>query len=183
MSILVDHEIEDYGIVSPHLPALVEQGVISYGPTSMGYDCRLGAVFRAALSGWPINPKHAQLSFEDGVFQCDHSFELQPGSFLLGVTVERFTMPDNVIGIAVGKSTYARCGLQVNVTPLEPGWEGYLTLELSNPTKNPIRIYPGEGIIQVMFFRSESVPAVTYRSRGGKYMDQPAEPILPRVKR
>ena len=183
MSILVDHEIEDYGIVSPHLPALVEQGVISYGPTSMGYDCRLGTAFRGVLPGWSIDPKDAPSSFEDGVFQCDQSFELQPGSFLLGVTIERFTMPDNIIGIAVGKSTYARCGLQVNVTPLEPGWRGYLTLELSNPTKNPIRIYPGEGIIQVIFFRAESVPAVTYLARGGKYMDQPAEPILPRIKR
>jgi dCTP deaminase len=106
--------------------------------------------------------------------------EVPPGDFLLGELVEYIEMPEDVVGIAVGKSTYARVGLIANVTPLEPGWKGYLTVELSNTGKRPVLIYPGEGILQVVFHRAQTRPETTYADKGGKYQNQSGV-TLPRV--
>lgn len=156
--------------------------VISYGLSSFGYDLRLGEELK--LFGWDtqsIDPKERPMPTVQPLLH-DHSlngpfYVLKPGDYALGVSVERIIMPPNVHGLCVGKSTYARCGLHVNMTPVEAGWEGHLTLELSNPTNHPIRVYPDEGICQIMFFEGEE-PKVTYADRAGKYQNQPAE-IVP----
>ena len=146
-----------------------EKKVVSWGLSSFGYDARLANEFKVLYRGYldPKNPHTAVWSDEvsDGVMV------IAPHGFVLARTVERFKMPDDVMAICVGKSTYARNGLIVNVTPLEPGWEGHVTLELSNTTDLPSVVYVGEGIAQFVFYRGER-PSVTYSDRGGKYMNQ-----------
>ena len=149
------------------------QKIISYGLSSFGYDARLADEFFAVVDDeCVIDPKRSATSFaKDRTRWRGGSYIIPPNDMVLARTVERFKMPDDVMAICVGKSTYARCGLVVNVTPLEPGWEGHVTLELSNTTSQPIVVYPGEGIAQFVFFRGER-PSVTYSDRGGKYMNQ-----------
>lgn len=160
-----------------------DKPIVSYGLSSFGYDARLDNEILAVDkdSSGIIDPKRdvrdcftvAQRSMDDG------GVIVPPLTMCLGQTVEYFKIPQNIIALCVGKSTYARCGLIVNVTPLEPGWEGHVTLELSNTTPLPIVIYPGEGICQFIFHEG-NVPEVTYSKRSGKYMYQ-REVTLPRV--
>lgn len=146
--------------------------IISWGLSSFGYDARLAGEFM-----WPdageLDPKHPRRT--SWVHSTSESgLVIKPHGFVLARTVERFKMPDDVMAICVGKSTYARNGLIVNVTPLEPGWEGHVTLELSNTTDLPSVVYVGEGICQFVFFRGER-PSVTYATREGgpgKYQGQ-----------
>ena len=144
--------------------------VISYGLSSYGYDARLAGEFRAPVGGAMLDPKNSTLAtwasatYEDQII-------IPPHGFVLARTVEYFRIPDDVFVICLGKSTYARNGLIVNVTPLEPGWEGHVTLELSNTTNLPSVVYVGEGICQFVFFRGER-PAVSYGDRNGKYNKQ-----------
>lgn len=151
---------------------------VSYGLTSAGYDIRLGNVFLLPEPGAvdPHRPHpHTAVTVEGRI-----PFMLAPGHHVLGVSVERFQLPRNVVAQCVGKSTYARCGLLVNVTPLEPGWCGHLTIELHNGSANEISVYPHEGIAQIVFHRI-SEPDVTYADRRGKYQDQPARPVPAKV--
>ena len=167
---------------------------ISSGLSSVGYDIRLGSkikMFRPTLYSTVVDPKNfkeAQLLEEydvrGGGYEMSGAafgaFDLPPHGYVLGVSMERFHMPDDVAAICLTKSTYARCGILLNTTPLEPGWTGYLTLEIANLTDLAIRVYTGEGIAQVMFFKHNR-PDVTYGDRNGKYMDQEASPMAPRT--
>lgn len=146
--------------------------VISWGLSSYGYDARLADEFMIVdTSAQHIDPKARTPFVVDNFRNQNDSYTIHPGEMVLARTVERFKMPDDVMAICVGKSTYARCGLIVNVTPLEPGWEGHVTLELSNTASLPIVVYPHEGICQFVFYRGER-PSVTYSDRAGKYQGQ-----------
>ena len=161
-------------MLSPLYPATSGDGVISYGLTSYGYDSRLGnefAVQEGGESSAPIDPKKStERNFRR--FTSDIPFTLAPHGFLLARTTETFHIPRSILVICVGKSTYARCGLNVTTTPLEPEWGGVVTLELSNLTNAPITIYPNEGICQFIFLRSEVVCEVSYADKKGKYQWQ-----------
>ena len=159
------------GMIEPFEENLVREGVISYGVSSFGYDLRAAPEWKVFTNayGAVVDPK----AFDPQSFveiEGD-AVLIPPNSFALTRSVEYIRMPENVIAIALGKSTYARCGIVANVTPLEPGWEGHVTLEISNTTPLPARVYAGEGIVQLLFFEGET-PEVTYKSRGGKYQGQ-----------
>ncbi len=162
----------DPPLIVPFVPR--QEGKPSYGLGSFGYDIRLGARFLVPDrgSGVTLDPQGTPA----GAFRevaCTGALELAPGTFVLGESVERFALPPDVLGLCFGKSSYARCGLVVNVTPLEPGWRGVLTMALINASPLPIRLQIGQGIAQVVFFRGER-PARTYgdKEAGGAYQDQ-----------
>ncbi len=168
------------GMISPFEERLVSTGKISYGLSSYGYDLRVSNKFKifTNVHGAIVDPKNfADQSFLD--FEGDVC-TVPPNSFALASSVEYFKIPDNVLAICLGKSTYARCGIIVNVTPFEPGWEGYVTLEISNTTPLPCRIYANEGLCQVLFFEGDEACEVNYRSRAGKYQAQEGI-VLPRI--
>jgi len=157
-------------------------GCISYGLSSYGYDVRVGRHFKifTNVNAAIIDPKEfSDRSFVD--FEGDVCI-VPPNSFVLGETVEHLEIPRDVIAICVGKSTYARCGIIVNVTPLEPEWRGRITLEISNTTPLPAKIYANEGIAQILFFAAETPCERSYADKRGKYQDQPGL-TLPRVDR
>jgi len=169
--ILNDEEIAEVKPVTPFVKELKTDEKISYGLGSFGYDIRIDDEFRifTDVHSTEINPKEFN---EDAFVKVKKdSCLIPPNSFCLGKSLEKFDMPDDLFGLVVGKSTYARCGIIVNMTPIEPGWKGYLTIEISNTTPLPARIYAGEGIAQVVFFRGER-PTTTYGDRNGKYQDQ-----------
>ncbi|TVP58771.1 MAG: dCTP deaminase [Gemmatimonadales bacterium] len=171
---------ENHGMIEPFEPGQVRDGKISYGCSSFGYDIRVAPEFKVFTNvhNVVVDPK----SFDDRSFvdvNADTCI-IPPNSFALARTVEFFRVPSDVLVICVGKSTYARCGIIVNVTPLEPSWRGYLTLEISNTTPLPARIYANEGIAQLLFFRGEETPEVVYADRKGKYQDQTGV-TLPRM--
>ena len=146
--------------------------LISYGVSSYGYDVRCSSEFKVFtnIHSAIVDPK----SFDENSF-VDINSEvciIPPNSFALARTIEYFKIPRNVLTICLGKSTYARCGIIVNVTPLEPEWEGHVTLEFSNTTNLPAKIYAGEGVAQMLFFESDEVCEVSYKDRGGKYQGQ-----------
>ena len=187
---LLAHE----GMITPYAEGVPRPGVISYGVTSFGYDMRVADewVETVLRSGEVIDPKYPHpLTVRDETIYNESPmipgwysqrlnwYVLQPGAFVLCRSVETFTVPEDVVGIVVGKSTYARCGLIVNCTPMEPGWLGELTIELHNASHHAIKVYANEGIAQVMFFRGER-PAVTYADKRGKYQRQTGV-TLPRV--
>lgn len=163
-------------MISPFEPGQVrtgEQGkVISYGTSSYGYDIRCANEFRifTNINSAIVDPKN----FSDNSFvEFDGDVcIIPPNSFALARTVEYFKIPRNVLTICLGKSTYARCGIIVNVTPFEPEWEGHVTLEFSNTTTLPAKIYANEGVAQVLFFESDEECEVSYKDRGGKYQGQ-----------
>lgn len=170
--ILADWQIEACkGMVAPFVRGAKRPGVISYGCSHYGYDIRVASKFKiftnarcAVVDPKSIDPN----SFVD--FEGDVCL-IPPNSYALCESVERFSMPHDVVGVCVGKSTYARCGIIVNVTPLEPGWEGILTIEISNATPLPAKVYANEGIAQILFFRG-LIPNSTYASKNGKYQEQ-----------
>ncbi len=159
-------------MIDPFEPAQVRDGNISYGLSSYGYDIRVSSEFKVFTNvhNSIVDPKN----FDDRSFVDIEGSEciIPPNSFALASTEEHFRIPRNVLVICVGKSTYARCGLIVNVTPLEPTWEGYLTLEISNTTPLPAKVYGGEGIAQLLFFEGDEEPETAYADRQGKYMEQ-----------
>ena len=170
----------EQGMIEPFVDRQVREGVISYGLSSYGYDIRVSDEFKiftnvhsAVVDPKNFNPK----SFVD--YKGDICV-IPPNSFVLAQTVEYFRIPRDVLTICLGKSTYARCGLIVNVTPFEPEWEGYVTLEISNTTPLPARIYANEGIAQVLFFQADEVCEVSYADRKGKYQKQQSI-MLPRI--
>ncbi len=181
MSILADHEIrhlaQTQGMIDPFEPGQIRNNangkrIVSYGTSSYGYDIRCAREFKifTNVHSTVVDPKNFdERSFVD--IQSDHCI-IPPNSFALARTVEYFRIPRDILTICLGKSTYARCGIIVNVTPFEPEWEGHVTLEFSNTTPLPARIYAGEGCAQVLFFRSNQPCEVSYRDRGGKYQGQ-----------
>jgi dCTP deaminase len=176
MPILPDHAIrrlaEAQRMIEPFVEAQKRQGVISYGLSSYGYDARLADEFKVFtnVDNAVVDPK--AFSETGFVTRRGESCVIPPNSFILGHTVEYFRIPRDVLVICLGKSTYARCGLIVNVTPLEPEWEGQVTIEISNTTPLPARVYANEGICQFLFLRGESAPEVSYADRAGKYQGQ-----------
>ena len=174
--ILVDHEIREYvkrfKMLDPFEDRLIRDGKISYGLSSMGYDIRVTDEYKIFTNVRQaiVDPK--QFDPDSFVDVKEPTCVIPPNSFALARSVEFFRMPPTVLGLCLGKSSYARCGIVVNITPLEPGWEGHLTIEISNTTPLPARIYSFEGIAQVLFFEAGTKPEVSYAVRKGKYQGQ-----------
>jgi dCTP deaminase len=174
----------EHGIIEPFEPDLVREvdgrKVVSFGTSSYGYDIRCSNDFKlfTNLNSTIVDPKNFDAkSFVD--VTGDHCV-IPPNSFALARTMEYFRIPRNVLVLCLGKSTYARCGILVNVTPLEPEWEGHVTLEFSNTTPLPAKIYANEGVAQVIFLESDEVCETSYKDRGGKYQGQKGV-TLPRI--
>ena len=168
------------GMIEPFVDAQKRDGIISYGLSSYGYDARVGTEFKifTNVDSAVVDPKNfAENSFVD---RTTDVCIIPPNSFALARTVEYFRIPRDVLVICVGKSTYARCGIIVNVTPLEPEWEGHVTLEFSNTTPLPARIYANEGLCQILFFQSDEICETSYKDRGGKYQSQKGI-VLPKL--
>ncbi len=162
----------EHGMIEPFTETQVRSGVISYGLSSYGYDVRIADEFKifTNINHTVVDPKE----FDPRSFVDVQGSEciIPPNSFALARSVEHFRIPRNVIVVCVGKSSYARCGIIVNVTPLEPEWEGIVTLEVSNTTPLPARIYAGEGIAQFLFFEGDEPCQTSYADRKGKYQAQ-----------
>jgi len=184
MGLKPDHWIRKMALeqkmIEPFIDKQVRQGVISYGVSSYGYDIRVADEFMifTNVHSAIVDPKHfdPKSMFE---FKGDVCI-IPPNSFALARTVEYFRIPRNVLTVCLGKSTYARCGLIVNVTPFEPEWEGYVTLEISNTTPLPAKIYANEGLAQVLFFEADEVCDVSYADKKGKYQKQQSI-VLPKL--
>jgi dCTP deaminase len=176
MAIMPDSWIRDMaqqrGMIEPFVEKQTREGVISYGLSSYGYDARVSDEFKifTNVDNAIVDPKNfAEQSFVNRkVDVC----VIPPNSFALARTIEYFRVPRDVLVICLGKSTYARCGLIVNVTPLEPEWEGHVTLGISNTTPLPAKVYANEGLCQFLFMKGESPCEVSYADRQGKYMKQ-----------
>ena len=176
MSVMSDRWIrqmaETQGMIEPFAEGCKRDGVISYGLSSYGYDARIADDFKifTNIDSAVIDPKNfAPASFVDR--KTDICI-IPPNSFALGHTIEYFRVPRDVLVICLGKSTYARCGIIVNVTPLEPEWRGKITIEISNTTPLPAKIYANEGIAQILFFKADEVCEKSYADKKGKYQDQ-----------
>jgi len=171
---------KDHKMISPFEDQQVRGDKISFGVSSYGYDARVSNEFKifTNVNSEIVDPKN----FKPTNFVTKKSSEciIPPNSFVLASTVEYFKVPNDILVICLGKSTYARCGIIVNVTPLEPGWEGQVTLEFSNATPLPAKIYANEGAAQFVFLKGSEVPEVTYADRNGKYMRQTGV-TLPKV--
>lgn len=167
---------EEHGMIEPFEPGQVRENgsgrIVSYGTSSYGYDIRCSEEFKifTNINSAIVDPKN----FDDSSFVNFHGDVciIPPNSFALARTVEYFRIPRNVLTVCLGKSTYARCGIIVNVTPFEPEWEGHVTLEFSNTSPLPAKIYANEGVAQVLFFESDEVCETSYKDRGGKYQGQ-----------
>ncbi len=171
---------QEHGMIEPFVDDQVRDGVVSYGLSSYGYDIRVADEFKVFtnINSTVIDPKHFDpRSFVD--LKADVCI-VPPNSFALARTIEYFRVPRDILTICLGKSTYARCGIIVNVTPFEPEWEGYVTLEISNTTPLPARIYANEGIAQVLFLQSDEVCERSYADKKGKYLRQ-MEVTLPKI--
>ncbi len=176
MGLKPDHWIrkmaQEHGMIEPFVEKQVRQGVISYGVSSYGYDMRVADEFKVFTNvyGAVVDPKH----FSPEAF-VDIKAEvciIPPNSFVLARSMEYFRIPRSVLTVCLGKSTYARCGLIVNVTPFEPEWEGFVTLEISNTTPLPAKVYANEGIAQVLFFEGDEPCEISYADKKGKYQGQ-----------
>ena len=176
MTVLSDKWIKEMvrtnNMISPFENKQVRDNKISYGLSSFGYDARVSNEFKifTNVNSEIIDPKN----FKQNNFISKNGEEciIPPNSFVLSSTIEYFKIPNDVIVICLGKSTYARCGIIVNVTPLEPSWEGHVTLEFSNTTPLPAKIYANEGVAQFVFLKGNEKPDITYADRDGKYMKQ-----------
>jgi len=188
MSICPDVWIEkmarEHNMIEPFVAEQVRQvhgkPVISYGLSSYGYDVRVSSEFRIFTNvyGSVVDPKAFD---EKGLVEVTGDVcTIPPNSFALALSVERFKIPRDVLTLCVGKSTYARCGIIVNVTPFEPGWEGRAVLEISNTTPMPAKVYAGEGLAQVLFFKSDAPCKTDYSDRAGKYQNQ-TDITLPKI--
>ena len=184
MSVLSDRWIKKMaktkGMIKPFVSKQIRKGKISFGLSSYGYDARVSNEFKifTNVNSGIVDPKNFKK--ESFVTKIGKECIIPPNSFALARTVEKFKIPSDVMVICLGKSTYARCGIIVNVTPLEPGWEGYVTLEFSNTTPLPAKIYANEGVAQFIFLKGNEKPEVTYADRNGKYMGQTGV-TLPKV--
>jgi len=184
MGLKPDHWIRkmalEHGMIEPFVDQQVREGVISYGVSSYGYDVRVADEFKIFTNVFSavVDPKafdsKSMVDFKGDI--C----VIPPNSFALAKTIEYFRIPRGVMTICVGKSTYARCGIIVNVTPFEPEWEGYVTLEISNTTPLPARIYANEGLAQVIFLEGDEPCQISYADKKGKYQHQQGI-LLPKV--
>ena len=176
MSVLSDKWIRkmvsEHKMISPFEDKQIRENKISYGLSSFGYDARVSNEFKifTNVNSEIVDPKNFKASnfVTKNVSECI----IPPNSFVLASTVEYFKIPKDVLVVCLGKSTYARCGIIVNVTPLEPGWEGHVTLEFSNTTPLPAKVYANEGVAQFIFLKGNETPETTYSDRNGKYMKQ-----------
>lgn len=183
--LLADHQIRKLarqGMIEPFVESQKRDGVISYGLSSYGYDIRVGNEFKVFTPGLGdltvVDPKNF-----DTRAMVDYTGDvcvIPPNSFALARTVEYFRIPRNILCICLGKSTFARCGIILNLTPFEPEWEGFVTLEISNTTPLPAKIYANEGIAQVLFFQADQECEVSYADKKGKYQGQ-QDIVLPRL--
>ncbi len=184
MSLMCDHEIREWSLapskmIEPFSEPVSENGVISYGLTSYGYDLRLGTKFKV-FDSWlrmhkgVINPKSTEWHkcVTDMEVKLGEAITIPPNSFCLAESMEVFTIPRHILVIVMGKSTYARCGIIVNVTPGEPEWRGKWTMEISNTTPLPAMVFAGEGIAQAIFLKNSPVCEVSYADKRGKYQGQ-----------
>lgn len=184
MGIKADHWIrkmaKEHRMIEPFVESQVRDGVISYGVSSYGYDIRVADEFKIFTNVYSavVDPK--QFDPRSMVDYKGDVCVIPPNSFALARTVEYFRIPRNVLTICVGKSTYARCGIIVNVTPFEPEWEGFVTLEISNTTPLPAKIYAFEGIAQVLFFEADEECEISYADKKGKYQKQ-QDIVLPKL--
>ena len=184
MSVLSDRWIKKMAVeqemIKPFISEQKQGNIISYGLSSFGYDARVSNEFKifTNVNSGVVDPK--VFKKESFVTKIGKECIIPPNSFALASTMEYFKIPDDVLVICLGKSTYARCGIIVNVTPLEPGWEGHVTLEFSNTTPLPAKIYANEGVAQFIFLKGNEKPEVTYAKRKGKYMKQKGV-TLPKV--
>ena len=184
MSVLSDRWIKKMALekemIKPFVSEQKRDNKISYGLSSFGYDARVSDEFKifTNVNSEIVDPKN----FKPTNFVTKNVSEciIPPNSFVLASTIEFFKIPKDVLVICLGKSTYARCGIIVNVTPLEPGWEGHVTLEFSNTTPLPAKIYANEGVAQFIFLKGNETPEITYSDRKGKYMGQTGV-TLPKV--
>ncbi|MGQ9904887.1 MAG: dCTP deaminase [Anaerolineae bacterium] len=186
MGIKPDHWIRrmamEHRMIEPFVEGSIRKGVVSFGLSSYGYDIRVSNEFKifTNVNSAIVDPKH----FDAGSF-VDFTGDvciIPPNSFALSRTVEYFRIPRDVLVVCLGKSTYARCGLIVNVTPLEPEWAGYLTLEISNTTPLPAKVYANEGIAQLIFLSADGICEQSYADKKGKYQNQSGV-VLPRIER
>jgi len=176
MAVLSDKWIRkmasEHKMISPFEDKQIRENKISYGLSSFGYDARVSNEFKifTNVNSEIVDPKNFKASnfVTKNVSECI----IPPNSFVLASTVEHFRIPKDVLVVCLGKSTYARCGIIVNVTPLEPGWEGHVTLEFSNTTPLPAKVYANEGVAQFIFLKGNETPETTYSDRNGKYMGQ-----------
>src|SRR5687767_8677275 len=163
---------EEHGMIEPFSASQVAEGTISYGLSSYGYDLRLADEFKifAPPADITLNPKSIPPEFfrDHRGSYCD----IPPSCYVLGRTLEYLRIPRDVLTLCVGKSTYARAGILVNVTPFEPEWEGFVTVSIANTTPNPVRVFANEGLCQVLFFQSDEPCATSYKDRKGKYQAQ-----------
>ena len=184
MGLKPDHWIrkmaKEYGMIEPFIDHQVREGVISYGVSSYGYDVRVADEFKIFTNVFSamVDPKN--FNTQSMVDYKGDVCVIPPNSFALAKTVEYFRIPRGVMTICVGKSTYARCGIIVNVTPFEPEWEGYVTLEISNTTPLPAKIYANEGLAQVIFLEGDEPCEISYADKKGKYQHQKGI-LLPKV--
>ncbi|MGH7441239.1 MAG: dCTP deaminase [bacterium] len=184
MSILSDRQITRLalteGMIRPFVKKQVRKGVISYGVSSYGYDIRVADEFKifTNINNTIVDPKN--FDAKSFVTVKSGACIIPPNSFALAKTVEYFKIPRDVLTVCVGKSTYARCGIIINVTPFEPEWEGYVTLEISNTTPLPAKIYANEGIAQVLFFQGSEPCITSYKDKKGKYQKQKGL-VLPKL--
>ena len=184
MTVLSDKWIREmaknHNMISPFENKQIRGTKISYGLSSFGYDARVSNEFKifTNVNSEIVDPKN----FKQSNFVSKKGSEciIPPNSFVLASTIEYFKIPNDILVICLGKSTYARCGIIVNVTPLEPGWEGCVTLEFSNTTPLPAKIYANEGVAQFIFIKGNEKPDITYADRNGKYMKQSGV-TLPKV--
>ena len=176
----IKNAVSKKGMIRPFVSKQVRKGKISFGLSSYGYDARVSNEFKifTNVNSGIVDPK--VFKKESFVTKIGKECIIPPNSFALARTMEYFKIPDNILVICLGKSTYARCGIIVNVTPLEPEWEGHVTLEFSNTTPLPAVIYAGEGVAQFIFLESDEVCETSYKDRQGKYQGQTGV-TLPRV--
>jgi len=176
----IREQVKQHRMIDPFSETQVSSQVVSYGLSSYGYDLRVSDEFKifTNVNSAIIDPK----AFDERSFVSvrGESVIVPPNSFALARSVEYFRIPRDVLAICVGKSTYARCGILVNVTPFEPEWEGFATLEISNTTPLPAKVYANEGLCQILFFRSDESCEISYADRQGKYQKQPGI-VLPKL--
>jgi dCTP deaminase len=172
--------VKEYDMINPFAESQVREGVISFGLSSYGYDLRVADEFKifTNVNSTIVDPKH----FDERSFVEFRGpvCVIPPNSFTLARSVEYFKIPRDVITVCVGKSTYARCGIIVNVTPLEPEWEGFVTLEISNTAPLPARVYANEGLCQIVFLGADELCEVSYKDKKGKYQAQKGI-VLPKI--
>lgn len=177
----IKKQVKEHNMIEPFEKSLVRDGKVSYGLSSYGYDLRVADEFKifTNVHSAVVDPKNFdEKSFVDVTGQG--YILIPPNSFALTRSVEYLRIPKNVLGLCIGKSTYARCGIIVNVTPLQPEWEGYLIIEISNTTPLPAKIYANEGIAEIIFFESNETAEKSYKELSGKYSNQRSI-VLPKV--